>query len=76
MATLNTVRAVLKDVRMREQAGNIQKNVGMLLDDVTQKAALRACREPEAAFRADGRGSAEDRHLNDVDRAPRRTNPG
>ena len=34
MATLNTVRAVLKDVRMREQAGEIQKTVGMLLDDV------------------------------------------
>lgn len=34
MATLNTVRAVLKDVRMREQAGEIQKMVGMLLDDV------------------------------------------
>ena len=34
MATLNTVRAVLKDVRMREQAGEIQKAVGLLLDDV------------------------------------------
>jgi DNA recombination protein RmuC len=34
MATLNTVRAVLKDVRMREQAGEIQKTVGMLLEDV------------------------------------------
>ena len=34
MATLNTVRAVLKDVRMREQAGAIQKTVGLLLDDV------------------------------------------
>jgi DNA recombination protein RmuC len=34
MATLNTVRAVLKDVRMREEAGKIQKNVGLLLDDV------------------------------------------
>jgi DNA recombination protein RmuC len=34
MATLNTVRAVLKDVRMREQAGEIQKTVGLLLDDV------------------------------------------
>ena len=29
MATLNTVRAVLKDVRMREQAGEIQKMVGI-----------------------------------------------
>lgn len=34
MATLNTVRAVLKDVRMREQAGEIQKAVGLMLDDV------------------------------------------
>jgi DNA recombination protein RmuC len=34
MATLNTVRAVLKDVRMREQAGEIQKMVGMILADV------------------------------------------
>ena len=35
MATLNTVRAVLKDARMREQAGVIQKYVGLLLNDVT-----------------------------------------
>ncbi|OAN45790.1 DNA recombination protein RmuC [Magnetospirillum moscoviense] len=34
MATLNTVRAVLKDARMREQAGLIQKEVRMLLDDI------------------------------------------
>lgn len=34
MATLNTVRAVLKDVQMREQAGEIQKAVGLLLGDV------------------------------------------
>jgi DNA recombination protein RmuC len=34
MATLNTVRAVLKDVRMREQAGEIQKAVGLMLQDV------------------------------------------
>ena len=33
-ATLNTVRAVLKDVQMREQAGVIQKEVGALLTDV------------------------------------------
>ncbi len=33
-ATLNTVRAILKDVRMREQAGLIQKEVRALLDDV------------------------------------------
>ena len=34
MATLNTVRAVLKDARMQEQAGVIQKEVGMLIEDV------------------------------------------
>ena len=34
MATLNTVRAVLKDARMREQAGIIQKHVTTLIDDV------------------------------------------
>ncbi len=33
-ATLNTVRAVLKDVRMREAAGVIQKEVLRLLEDV------------------------------------------
>ncbi|NIA71292.1 DNA recombination protein RmuC [Pelagibius litoralis] len=34
MATLNTVRAVLKDVRMREQAGIIQGEVGKMMEDV------------------------------------------
>ncbi|WP_219821577.1 DNA recombination protein RmuC [Sneathiella aquimaris] len=34
MATLNTVRAVLKDSQMREQAGVIQKEVGILIKDV------------------------------------------
>lgn len=34
MATLNTVRAVLKDVRMREQASVIQTEVGRMLEDV------------------------------------------
>jgi len=34
MATLNTVRAVLKDARMREQAGVIQAEVQKLLDDM------------------------------------------
>jgi DNA recombination protein RmuC len=34
MATLNTVRAVLKDVRMREQAHIIQREVRTLLEDV------------------------------------------
>lgn len=34
MATLNTVRAVLKDVHMREQAGIIQAEVGKMMEDV------------------------------------------
>jgi DNA recombination protein RmuC len=33
-ATLNTVRAILKDVHMREQAGVIQTEVGKMLADV------------------------------------------
>jgi len=36
MATLHTVRAVLKDVRMREQAGVIQTQVLAMLKDVTR----------------------------------------
>ncbi len=34
MATLNTVRAILKDARMREQTALIQKEIGMLVGDV------------------------------------------
>ena len=34
MATLNTVRAILKDARMREMAGVIQKEVGVLVEDI------------------------------------------
>ncbi len=33
-ATLNTIRAVLKDVHMREQAGLIQQHVRSLIDDI------------------------------------------
>ena len=36
MATLNTVRAVLKDATMREQAGVIQKEVGVLIEDIAR----------------------------------------
>jgi len=36
MATLNTIRAVLKDAHMREQAGVIQKEVGLLIDDISR----------------------------------------
>ncbi len=34
MATLNTMRAILKDARMREQAGAIRRELGMLYQDV------------------------------------------
>ena len=34
MATLNTMRAVLKDARMREQAGAIRKELALLYADV------------------------------------------
>jgi len=34
MATLNTMRAVLKDARMREQAGAIRRELGLLFKDV------------------------------------------
>ena len=36
MATLNTVRAVLRDVRMREQASVIQTEVQTMLEDVAR----------------------------------------
>ncbi|QBY02191.1 DNA recombination protein RmuC [Rhodophyticola sp. CCM32] len=36
MATLNTMRAILKDARMREQAGAIRKELAMLGGDVTR----------------------------------------
>jgi DNA recombination protein RmuC len=36
MATLTTVRAILRDVQMREQAGVIQDEVGKLLIDVSR----------------------------------------
>lgn len=34
MATLNTMRAILKDARMREQAGAIRRELGLLAADV------------------------------------------
>ena len=36
MATLNTVRAVLKDVKMREQAHVLQREIGLLMKDVAR----------------------------------------
>jgi DNA recombination protein RmuC len=38
MALLTTIRAVLRDVRMREQAHEIQRGVGLLLEDVRRLA--------------------------------------
>lgn len=40
MATLNTMRAVLKDARMREQAGAIRKELALLYGDV-QRLGVR-----------------------------------
>ena len=59
MATLNTVRAVLKDVRMREQAGEIQKTVGLLLDDVRRLG--------DRVEKLKGHFSATEKDLRDVD---------
>ncbi len=36
MATLNTIRAVLKDAQMREQAGLIQREVQIMTEDVAR----------------------------------------
>jgi DNA recombination protein RmuC len=38
MATLNTLRAILKDARMREQAGAVRRELQLLLDDVRRLA--------------------------------------
>lgn len=34
--TLNTVRAIMRDVKMREQAGLIQKEVAVLMEDISR----------------------------------------
>jgi len=39
MATLNTMRAVLKDARMREQAGAIRRELSLLYSDVERLSA-------------------------------------
>ncbi|MDQ2090640.1 DNA recombination protein RmuC [Marimonas arenosa] len=39
MATLNTMRAILKDARMREQAGAIRRELGLLFQDVDRLSA-------------------------------------
>jgi DNA recombination protein RmuC len=49
-AVLNTMRAILKDARMREQADAIQAEVGLLLQDVDRLA--RRVENLEAHFAA------------------------
>ncbi len=61
MATLNTVRAVLKDVRMREQAGEIQKTVGLLLGDV--KRLDERVEQLKTHFAQTEKDLRDDRHL-------------
>lgn len=39
MATLNTMRAILKDAQMREQAGAIRRELGLLFSDVERLGA-------------------------------------
>ncbi|WP_435139763.1 DNA recombination protein RmuC [Pseudopelagicola sp. nBUS_19] len=39
MATLNTMRAILKDARMREQASSIRRELGLLFTDVERLGA-------------------------------------
>jgi len=39
MATLNTMRAILKDARMREQAGAIRRELGLLYQDMDRLGA-------------------------------------
>ena len=64
MAVLNTLRAVLKDVRMREQAGAIRSAVGLLHRDVSQiTAQVERLQRHLGAARTDldGIGTAADR---------------
>ena len=69
MATLNTVRAVLKDARMREQAGVIQKEVLTMLDNVRRLDGQAA--EP---LRTDLGGYTPGAHLDRQDHPARRAN--
>ncbi len=48
MATLHTMRAILKDARMREQASAIRRELALLHGDVD--AAGHAGRKPRPAF--------------------------
>ena len=73
MATLNTVRAVLKDVR-DARAGRRDPEARRP-DDGRHEAAAGAGRQPQAPLHADREGPARDRHLDHADHAPRRAHP-
>ena len=70
MATLNTVRAILKDAQMREQAHVIQTEIGKLMDDM-QRLDERV-RKLGAHFGQTQEDVARDPHLDAQDRRSRR----
>jgi len=64
MATLNTMRAILKDARMREQAGEIRKTLRMLHRDVeliVQRAGKLDTHFRQAREDLEGIGTAAER---------------
>ncbi|MBR9764598.1 MAG: DNA recombination protein RmuC [Rhodobacteraceae bacterium] len=64
MATLNTMRAILKDARMREQAGAIRKTLSMLHRDVeivVERVAKLDTHFNQARKDLDGIGTAAER---------------
>ena len=74
MATLNTVRAVLKDVHMREQAGVIQEEVRLHTEG--RAAARRPGGQAAAPLRPGRRGRASDPHLDGKSRQAGRAHRG
>ena len=79
MATLNTVRAILKDVRMREQAGTIRRELGLLAKDIerleTRVANLdrhfgQAARDVEEIVISASKAGARARRLEDFEFEP------
>lgn len=74
MATLNTVRAVLKDARMREQAGLIQEEVRKLMRNVEllDERVLRLRKNFDTANKAIGEiETSSTRIKGDIDRVDR-----
>lgn len=64
MATLNTMRAILKDARMREQAGEIRKHLRMLHRDVeliVERVGKLDTHFRQARADLDGIGTASER---------------